>query len=214
MKITKETKLGEIIPEGYDIKSCTERILSNIYPFICIDLVKQPSMYELKGFIAEPIKDQGFSSKDEAEIEAYKMGFHIGDRLYSKKYKTFSGTAKEFFFEFDNETPCARYSKGEWDRLEDVYHSKLMLGKYSVTIENGFVKCKDGIVAIPEWINWATSLKNIKTYAIVNNSITLILGDYETIYKHAYKTIKVGCIDNATLKQVRKITKAIKNLNK
>jgi len=174
---------------------------------------------ESTGFIAEPIKDQGFSSKDEAEIEAHKLGFHVGDRLYSKKYKTFSGTAKEFFFEFDNETPCARYSKGEkWDRLEDVCNkiefiesSKLMLGEYPVIIENGFIKCKDGIVAIPDWIHWHALLKYVKNIAIDGSSTQFPLGNYKTNYYTGTKTIEIGCIDNATIKQVKKITKAIKN---
>jgi len=89
-----------------------------------------------------------------------------------------------------------------------------MLGKYPVVIEHGNIKCKDIFVSINEWLHWNALLKHIKTYAHVNRSIVLFLGDYKSVYIQGSKTIDIGGIENITLKQIKRITKTVKKLIK
>ena len=152
-----------------------------------------------------------------AEIEAHKLGFHIGDKLFSKKHKTFNGIAKSFYYKDD--LLYVGYEEGLSDRSRGVTKekpTKLMLGDWPVTIENGLIKCKDGqnlvgFVSTFEWLTWA---KVFIPAVKAGSHIGIKLGEYKTHYHVMADCIKIGCIENATLKQIKRITKAVKKFNK
>jgi len=147
-----------------------------------------------------------------AEIEAHKLGFHIGDEVYIDNRKRVIDSFK--YSELINGLRCW-FTNGRWASIKEITKQKiLMLGEYPVTIKDGFINCKDGAVSIYDWAHWAALLKHIKTYALVNGKIELFLGNYKTTYSQWLKTIQIGCIEDATLKQIKKITKEVKKSNK
>jgi len=158
MKITKKTKLVDIIPKGYAYKShyLYAKKMDDSYIKIWIDL--------------QPSKEDMLKKAQED------------------------------------------YSEGTI--FQALKNTQLMLGKYPVVIEHGNIKCKDIFVSINEWLHWNALLKHIKTYAHVNRSIVLFLGDYKSVYIQGSKTIDIGGIENITLKQIKRITKTVKKLIK
>ena len=150
-----------------------------------------------------------------AEIEAHKLGFHVGDEVYipeKRVIKSFEirNITKELMCWFTNRmwTPA--------DEITKQKPSNLMLGEYPVTISDGFVNCKNGVINAVSWLDYV-ELINI-SYSIGKPiSFDAFIFFPENINISTYfdgKLCKIGCIENATWEQIKAITKAVKKLNK
>jgi hypothetical protein len=168
------------------------------------------------------------------EIEAHKLGFHIGDTVI-----TATVTDKIVSFSYNSFNLVAGFEDGTWQSVGTLNNQKLiksgrinrstikefhnsilgkiwepkqelMLGEHPVIIKDGMIECKKDYAKKTEWLKWA---KVFVPAAKAGSHIELELGPFKTICRDGLtECIEIGCIKNVTLKQIKKITKAIKKL--